>query len=394
MSGTKIEYMNVGAKKGETWSPWIGCSPVSPGCKNCWARREEDGRFRRLGRCRGVIPPKGKPYFFRGPIYQGDRLMLKPLGWRKPRQVFVGSRCDIFHDDIPFEQLDRLWAVMALCPQHTFQCLTKRPQRMLEYLSDWDRVTDGIANTWVDDMVGPTMGTIDINNAWCRAHGISPAEEERRNDIRTDFYCGWHQKSSKTLVDASKHMWPIPNVWLGVTVEDQQRADERIPLLLKCPAALRYVSYEPALGPVDFERWMFANDACDDGAKTPSGRIGWLIVGGESGKGARPMHPSYARQARDQCAEAGVPFFFKQWSEWTLYEHLRSTVGSIRTGREQYFWRPVGAGGMFDESYKAIAQGRPIDEAENGRIWIRVGKKAAGRLLDGKLHDAMPEVPA
>ena len=353
MSGTSIEYMNVGAKKGETWSSWIGCTRVSPGCDHCWAGREEDGRFRHLGRClrpgehisrvmsyqerdylaENAPPAWSGPYFFRGPVYQGDAVLQRPLRWRKPRQVFVGSRCDIFHDDIAFEKLDRLWAVMALRPQHTYQLLTKRPKRMLEYLDDPIR-----------------RGFLVFEAA--KEFGRFPIEKGVEFDVER------------------MPPWPLRNVMLGVTVEDQQRADERIPLLLQCPAALRYVSYEPALGAVDLERWLFANDACDDGAKTPSGRIGWVICGGESGKGARPMDVLWARLARDQCAEAGIPYFFKQFGEWLPHDQ--------------------GCSSWWDDNMRVA---KPMHVWPDETCSFRVGKKKAGRILDGKLHDAMPEVP-
>jgi protein gp37 len=191
---------------------------------------------------------------------------------------------------------------MALSPQHTFQVLTKRAERMLKWFAPYDaRRSDSLG----------------------------------RNVLELGY--------SGPLESLP---WPLPNVWLGVSTERQQEADERIPELLQTPAAVRFISYEPALGPLDIRALMLRH-----------GMLDWVICGGESGKDARPMHPDWARSLHDQCAAAGVAFFFKQWGE-----HV-----------------PVGS----------IDRGLATDPNEFG--WKRVGKKAAGRHLDGVLHDAMPQ---
>lgn len=197
-----------------------------------------------------------------------DRLTV-PLHWRKPRRVFVCSMADLFHESIPDEFIARVFAVMALAPQHTFQILTKRPGRMRSLLGGW-----GIHNLVMDRFA---------------------------ND--DDLYV------RRALAAGGGQAWPLPNVWIGVSVEDQKSADLRIPILLDTPAAVRWLSCEPLLGPVDISRdeWLFSGKGnCVD----------WVVVGGESGPGARPMHPDWARSLRDQCAAADVPFLFKQWGEW------------------------------------------------------------------------------
>lgn len=321
-----------------TWNPWIGCTRISPGCDHCYAGREEDGRFLHLGRClteaeqagrtrrQAAAKRVGKPYFFRGPIYQGDDVLKTPCRWRKPRHVFVGSRCDIFHEQIDFATLHKLWATMAGCPRHTFQILTKRPQRMKEFL-----------------------------------YAESPYK--------------WNRQP-----------WYLPNVWLGVTAEDQTRADERVPILLQCPAAVRYVSHEPAIGPVDWDgpggddlHALGCGGECDCAAK-----INWLITGGESGKDARPMHPDWARLDRDQCEEAGVEFFFKQWGEYVPYEDAaQPPLMNSQHGEEidRHCLPDFGLDGFHGPWWL---------DAEY-QVYKRVGKKRAGRLLDGTIHDAMPK---
>jgi len=345
-----------------------GCTHVSPACDHCWAEAGANMRQHNPNvahRHAGLVTNER----YNGNIRLMHADILKPLRWRKPAVITYWN--DVFHKAVPFDFIDRIMAVIALTPQHVHIICTKRPERMYEYLSDWSRVTDGIANAWVDDMVGPTMGTIDINNAWAKARGMTAKERDRREDIRDDYYTGWYYKSSKSLVDASKHMWPLPNLILMTTAEDQQRADERIPWLLKCPAACHSVAIEPMLDAVDLRH--IQTDVVEIDALTGNHgvhrphegcsdkKLHWVILGGESGKGARPMHPDWARGVRDQCEEAGVPFLFKQWGEW---------------------W-PMEQGNFMGDP--------PADHDIDGEF-ARVGKKKAGRLLDGRTHDGFPEV--
>ena len=256
---SKIEWTD------ETWNPVTGCTKVSQGCKHCYA----EGVARRFWGDRKFTDVQTHP----------DRLD-QPLRWRKPRRVFVNSMSDLFHDDVPDKFIDQVFAIMALAKEHTFQVLTKRPARMLAYLRQVQDVEK------------------DMNRWACAAPETYPC-------------------AAFAIEDCD---WPLPNVWLGVSVEDQATADERIPLLLQMPAALRFVSYEPALGPVNL--WPWLNDpetysagggfiAGDGDWKGPS-PIGWIIVGGESGPKARPFDVAWAAQTVGQCKDAGVPCFVKQ----------------------------------------------------------------------------------
>jgi protein gp37 len=215
-----------------------------------------------------------------GPRWTGEVRFLperleKPLRWKKPRGIFVNSMSDLFHEAITHEQRAAVFCVMAMAPRHTFQVLTKRPDRALEFLVQIAR----------GHGVGFPGVAFELATAGCN-HGIA-------------------------LDQLGTHPWPLPNVWLGVSVEDQTTADERIPVLLDCPAAVRWVSYEPALGPVDFARFL----EVDEGGYTPDGYqrvLDWIVVGGESGPGARPFDLGYAYSTIAQCKAAGVACFVKQ----------------------------------------------------------------------------------
>lgn len=277
---TKIEWTD------ETWNPITGCTKVSPGCDHCYAKTMHE-RWNGPGSFDTVTLHPGR--------------LEKPLRWRTPRRVFVNSMSDLFHQDVPDEYIARVFAVMAWSYRHTFQILTKRHARMRSLLSspDFRRLCD---REWCDVQ------------DWTRARLVDPEYVDTCPTVDN---------------------WPLPNVWLGVSVETQQWADIRIPALLDTPAAVRFLSCEPLLGPVDIWGRSYL------GAEQPA-RIDWVIVGGESGPGARPMHPDWARSLRDQCVAAGVPFLFKQW-------------------------------GAHDADGKCV------------------GKKAAGRVLDGCTWDEYPE---
>lgn len=246
-----------------TWNPVVGCTKVSQGCKNCYAKTLHDKRHKAALAGKAIHPQYLKP--FEAVQLMPERLEA-PMRWRKPRRVFVNSVSDLFHDDVPDEFLDEVFAVMAIADRHTFQILTKRPQRMRDYFADPDRwaLIEGTAH-----------------RLWQAHSGEDPS------------------------------MWlaipgALPNVWLGVSVENQAAANERIPLLLDAPAAVRFLSCEPLLGPIDMRGYLAMRFA---GATTG---IDWVIAGGESGQHARAMHLPWARSLRDQCVDAGVPFFFKQ----------------------------------------------------------------------------------
>lgn len=247
----------------ETWNPLRGCRRVSPGCEHCYAERQA---------ARPILSGPGKPYDGlvaigqRGPRWTGvssgpDHLDV-PLRWREPRRVFVCSMSDLFFEEHDIRDIAKVFAIMARAGRHTFQVLTKRPERAAEWLND-------------------------------------PAFKEE-----VEFWI-----ADDMAIPQAPIRWPLPNVWIGTSVEDQQRAEERLPHLLRCPAALRFVSAEPLLEEVDLSRWL---DASRGTATRPHAWLQWVIVGGESGPGARPFDLAWARKIRDQCAAAGTAYFFKQ----------------------------------------------------------------------------------
>ena len=337
-----------------TWNPVRGCALVSPGCTNCYAMRQAH-RAGGPGRAYEGLTQISKA----GPVWTGKvrtvrELLAQPLHWRKPRRIFVNSMSDLFHEDVPEEFIDKVFAVMALCPQHTFQVLTKRPQRMLKY-----------AASYVDRQERDGAG---IN--------VGPEILKRL-------------KGRKYMPELR---WPLPNVWLGVSVEDQARADERIPLLLQTPAAVRWISAEPLLGPVSLLEYLYRNLQPTPETRTHNGKrqmkmtheglrgdLHWVVAGGESGPGARPMHPDWVRSLRDQCAAARVPFFFKQWGEFSP-----GTLDPQPTDPEPWRVHPNGRR-VWDVSESLTPR-----DTWPAVTYTRVGKNAAGRMLDGRTHDEYP----
>lgn len=290
-----------------TWNPVTGCSKVSQGCKHCYAERD----WARLS------APRPKPNIYTGRAFTDVRChperLDQPFRWSKPRRIFANSMSDLFHENVPDEFIDRVFAAMARSRWHTYQVLTKRTGRMMAYLGAPDR---------------------------------------KNRILAASIGLGW-----AGMMDMP---WPLPHVWLGVSVEDQATASERIPRLLLTPAAVRWISAEPLLGPINLTclpedtcaseccgmqrlNGLTGESVCDLSHQTfdRGPRIDWVVAGGESGPHARPMYPAWVRSLRLQCSMAHVPFLFKQWGEW-------------------------------------------------GEDRRRVGKKAAGRHLDGKLHDEYP----
>jgi protein gp37 len=298
-----------------TWNPVTGCTKVSPGCDHCYAERIVE-RF------------KGKGAFEQVTLNE-DRLSA-PLRWRKPRRVFVNSMSDLFHDAVPDDYIAQAFAVMAESPQHTFQVLTKRHGRMRTLLSS-ESFEDAVS-AWIDRYQDGT-GTM-------------------RDD---DWY-------------------PLRNVWLGVSVEDQKRADLRVPALLDIPAAVRFLSCEPLLGPVDLaaylDRWEWKNSErrSDVGHVDWYGpRLGWVIVGGESGPGARPMHPDWARSLRDQCAIGEIPFFFKQWGTWA--------PADVHGWYSRAQWVEYQEDGGREAAFMHAAKSKSLRELD-GRTWDEYPQEA------------------
>jgi protein gp37 len=262
-----------------TWNPIAGCRRVSPGCQNCYAERFS-WRFAGEGLpWEGLVRETNQ-----GPRWTG-KVVLRPasLAWplkNTPRSCFVASLSDVFQDELDPEISQALWGVMAALPQWTFQALTKRPARARDVLSRTTRAA-----------------------ALAAAARLLEGPRDRARLQRAD-----HAAASKS--------WPPANVWLGTSVEDQERADQRLPDLVSAPAALRFVSVEPLLGPVSLSRWLAPRRDVTAALGAPHG-VRWVIVGGESGPGARPMHPEWARAVRDQCRQVGTAFFFKQWGAWS-----------------------------------------------------------------------------
>ncbi len=294
-AGTTIQWTD------RTWNPVRGCSRTSPGCVNCYAERQAarfsapGAPFHEFVRWRSRV--SGLDYASRGaagsadPRWTGKLALVEsklrePLSWREPQRVFVNSMSDLFHEALPDEAIDKVFAVMAACESITFQVLTKRAKRMREYFAAGDELWD---------------------SRWPRAMNL-------------------------LLGECEPTTFPLPNVWLGVSAEDQQRADERIPLLLDTPAAVRFVSAEPLLGPVNLDRVRYAPienayvpaltadrrmgcmivDQRNRGSSPIFPRLDWVIVGGESGPGARPCDVAWIRSIVQQCAAACVPCFVKQ----------------------------------------------------------------------------------
>ena len=265
-----------------TWSPITGCTRKSEGCDHCYSARmtyrlEMMGQQKYTGLT--VVNPKGDRHF-NGVVKCHEGELSAPFKFRKPRRIFVNSMSDTFHPSVPFEFVDKMLAVMAMTPQHTYQILTKRPERMAEYLNDYRSAT----GMKTDENVWKTAACMDGDR-------FAAAYKPRIDDTG---------------------VWPLENVWLGTSVENQAAADERIPHLLKCPAAVRFLSVEPLLGAVDLGDFLDSETYGDEGGDGPCASIDWVIVGGESGPGARPFNVEWARSIIAQCKSANVACFVKQ----------------------------------------------------------------------------------
>lgn len=383
---TKIEWTDA------TWNPVVGCSVTSPGCTNCYA-------MRMAARVERMLPPERRgdallPSQYAaltkpsaaGPVWTGRvniapaHLLTAPLRWRKPRRIFVNSMGDLFHKAVPDEWIDRVFAVMALAPKHNFQVLTKRAARMRDYLSAPEfrsRIIRALCTIGKDH---------DETDGQSRRRGMSAAG-----------IIGWNAWAAAKNLESgdprARPTLPLVNVWLGVSTEDQQRANERIPDLLATPAAVRFVSAEPLLGPVNLNRiqvagrgWQDVLQGWRDCSDYPGReeRLNLVIAGGESGPGARPMHPDWARSLRDQCAAAGVAYFHKQNGEWET---------AIDRDHNDPDWRCDYACAYADDGktrWLNLDGGRGF-HGERFHVMRRVGKARAGRMLDGRTHDELPE---
>lgn len=279
-----------------TWNPVRGCSRISPGCEHCYAETVA-ARFSGPGQpYEGLArrAPNGEARWT-GTVRLVPEMLDQPLRWKRPRRIFINSMSDLFHESLPDDVIDKVFAVMMLTArwsrdeEHTFQVLTKRADRMRAYVSDERAAERVIACAERFGYLATTVNT-----------------EEERAGIK--------------LALAKGSVWPLPNVWLGVSVENQETADERIPLLLQTPAAVRFISAEPLLGPVDLTHVgehdgrplsSLKDHPCVDDEPGGVG-LDWVIVGGESGPKARPMALEWAGAIVDQCRAAEVPCFMKQ----------------------------------------------------------------------------------
>jgi len=337
--GSKIEWTDA------SWPLTVGCDHVSPGCDNCYAAMLTSGRLKHLPEYAGLAE-HGK---FNGTVRCLPERLDWPSKWRKPKRIFVCSMSDLFHELVPSEFIARVFAAMANYPQHTFQVLTKRHGRMKALLNE---------------------------NA---------------------FKLAVMRQASSAHPMWMSPMWPLPNVWLGVSAEDQHWAEIRVHALLQTPAAERWVSAEPLLGPIDLRNLKARNGAlidalCGDVKSTDGtiyaacpGSVTWVVAGGESGRGARPMHPDWARSLRDQCQDARVPFLFKQHGNW---------IGGWRADYDQgEGFHPVSDPGNRLGAWHWPGDNHPAaHQWPDGTAAMRVGKKAAGRELDGRTWDEYPRV--
>jgi protein gp37 len=362
MTTTSIEWTrNPDGTAGKTWNfiraenlttKGVGhyCEKISPGCANCYAERMQK-RFRNFIRYNAADRGKVR-------LYLDRNVLSEPLRWRKPGNVFPCSMTDLFGGFVPDEWLDSAFAVMALTPHVTYQVLTKRIDRARAYLSARE-CRDAVGQAAYDE------------------HGVM---------FTGDPACA---------SDEFRYLeWPLPNVWIVASVENQDEADRRVPELLKTPAAVRGLSCEPLLGPLDLTDINPARDETPDHldalrgvvrtsypTKPTGAKLDWVIVGGESGAGARPMHPRWARSLRDQCTAAGTPFFFKQWGEYVPAPRGDCDHPSSDGAR--------GPAHLLDrvDVWECSLCGRLHDLDFD---FARVGKKAAGRLLDGREWSEFP----
>jgi protein gp37 len=307
-ASTSIEWTRSDdGSAGSTWNPVTGCTKVSEGCDHCYAETFAE-------RWRGV---PGHPFEQGFDVRLWPERLTLPLQWRRPRRVFLNSMSDLWHEAVGADLIARVFAVIAVAEQHTFQVLTKRPGRMHSLLGD-----EGF---W--DQVGKAARLYD--------------------------------PSAEAMAAIEGRL--LPNLWLGVSVETQKWVPVRLgKLAATSVAAVRFASCEPLLGELDIRRWLA------DGLE-------WVIAGGESGPGARPMHPDWARSLRDQCLAAGVPYFFKQWGAFAPEADGHDRGGIHFIDRRGQSWN-----------------GMEMPARPDAVGMRRVGKGRAGRMLDGRTWDEFP----
>lgn len=337
MSLSAIEWTDA------THNTVTGCDPISPGCEHCYAALMS----RRL-KAMGV-----KKYRNEFEVTLHPEVICEPLKWKKPRNIFLNSMSDSFNKSVPFEFIDQNFAMMLLADHHFFFVLTKRIDRAAEYLSTKDSPLDDSRRDIVVEIAQHQGGVI-----W----------DSRGNDPANYVLVPRHGDVSKRRVLPK---WPLPNVIIGTSIENQRAADLRREHL-RAVSDLgwkTFVSYEPALGPVDWDGWEF---------------IDWMVCGGESGPNSRPMHTDWARSARDFCETNAIPFFFKQVGEWKVIYHRDledpdwrdvPTPNPTSKGPRERWLNIVGGHGFHNERVVLVR---------------KVPKREAGRLLDGCEWNEMP----
>lgn len=316
MQKTEIDYLT------HTWNPLaMRCTPVSEGCEHCCHLRMAD----RLGANPKIGNAEAESYAGHDTPLVRWKELKKPITAKTPGIIGVQFMGDLFHLGVDFGMVHEVFDIMWQSPHHTFLVLTKRPERMFEFMTQ------------------------------------------------------------KNIQNMYGNEWPLKNVWVGVTAENQARADERIPILLEIPAAKRWVRIEPMLGPVDLRAYLHRGLLADP---SEIGKfynpLDWIVLGGESGPGARPMHPDWVRSVRDQCQAAGVPFFFKQWGAWEPIGPLYCNEETDRYADELGQRECIYPNGVF------CCPG--FQPGPDAFIVEKVGKKAAGHLLDGREWREMPGV--
>jgi protein gp37 len=351
MADSKIQWLqNPDGSEGKVWNPVTGCERVSPGCDNCYAIRESN-LHRHMEKFKGLTAEYSiqdkekrlpmdkwqKRIDWTGVVRCHERLIGLPLTWRKPQRVFANSMSDLFHPDVPVEFIFKVFKTMLDADRHTYLILTKQAKRMSEVVPEvYARL-----NEWLSEFVPELKG---------------------------------------------KQPHPLHNVQLIVSCENQEMLDLRVPYLLRTPAAVRGVSLEPMLGPINFKGAMWHPTDIWHGLK----HLNWVICGGESGPGARPMHPNWVRSVRNQCVEAGVPFFFKQWGEWGIERShtFRSKDNAGKLMKQVC----VASTQKKDRGLISFAAFPPDSNNDPGIVetMVKMGKKNSGRLLDGREWNELP----
>lgn len=371
---TKIEWTDA------TWNPIRGCGRISAGCMRCYAEVQAS-RIIRMDRGRGIPEGAGSydgliDHTSQGPKWNGTiklvpQALNQPSRWRKPQMIFVNSMSDLFHESVSDDFIDLVFANMALAPHHIFQVLTKRADRMQSYCSD----------------LGASARIFRL------AHEALAATSSRRK-----------------VVPALT--WPLPHVWMGISGENHEQMSKRIPLLLKTPSAVRWISAEPLLGAADISQWIGVRRRGPGDHWEAAGvnqGIDWCVAGGESGEDARLMHPQWPRTLRNQCAAAGIPFLFKQWGQWMpaasddwLYKMNAAEQAAFRRRyrRAGYEFPNIERRGILPDgrTFRSASQleSDSLPPLVEGPLhpelqWMyAVGKSNSGRLLDGILYDNYP----